>query len=519
MTAVVLVGELPSTGIIPEPVAWRVADSAAPEAALAFVDQMAHALRRHGAALVVYPAWRSEAAVRLVRMARALLNTDRIAGRPLDLPPLALSLVADQLAFMAPHIRPGVLAGIVQVLADRIYTGAWVNSVAKLEHVRTGLGQHMASLMPGSGFMVAAGTRPAVQRVTSAKPVLDVAHRPLDPVLMLASHEHGDVDWLQKRLKPELRVVSLTFVASQPLSAQYWGTKKYAEFVAFSGHPQDLHAALEAVRHAPCPWCGEPAALAVCPFCHRAQPGAQEQAPAGTAVQPGPGPQPPGPGPQPPGPGPGHQPPGPGPQPSGPVVPAQPQAASAAPPAPPAPAPPGSAPPSAVPQGPAPPRPGPQAPVPPPGPQAPVPPAGPTAAPPAPVPMPMPAPTPMPDPQPPQPPRSGAPKPPQSFGAPPPAAPTAPQPVLPARPDPGEGPGAPSERWPPSPGPAPDGKDRTADAGSPPDHPDTISVSTAHPDRTGTPVAEPEPPTVEEASQNDEASRNGTIEFRPIRNH
>ncbi|MFF5260661.1 hypothetical protein ACFY4C_17100 [Actinomadura viridis] len=494
MTAVVLVGELPSTGIIPEPVAWRVADSAAPEAALAFVDQMAHALRRYGAALVVYPAWRSESAVRLVRMARALLDTDRIAARPLDLPPLALSLVADQLAFMAPHIRPGVLAGIVQVLADRIYTGAWVNSVAKLEHVRTGLGQHMASLMPGSGFMVAAGTRPAVQRVTSAKPVLDVAHRPLDPVLMLASHEHGDVDWLQKKLKPELRVVSLTFVASQPLSAQYWGTKKYAEFVAFSGHPQDLHAALEAVRHAPCPWCGEPAAMAVCPFCHRAQPGAQ--APAGAAVQPGPGPQPPGPGPGPQPPGP--QSPGPGPQP-GPGVPAQPPAAPQAPvsrtPAAP----------SAVPPGPAPPPPGPQAPAPPPAPRAPVP-----------MPMPAPAPTPMPGPQPPP---SGAPKPPQSFGAPPPAAPTAPQPVPPARPDPAEGPGAPSERWPPSTGPAPDGKDPTADAGPPRARPDAISVSTTHPDRTGTPVAEPEPPTVEETSQNDEASRNGTIEFRPIRNH
>ncbi|GAA2421274.1 hypothetical protein GCM10010191_35840 [Actinomadura vinacea] len=286
MTAVLLVGDLPNTGIIPDQVAPRIADSATPEAALAFVDGMAADLRRHGAALVVCPAWRSDSALKLVRFARGLLDTDRIALVPLDLPPLALSLVVDQLTFMAPHVRSGVLVSVAQVLADRLYAGAWVSSVAKLEHVRTGLGQHMASLMPGSGFMVAAGRSPRVQRVTTAKPLLDISHRPIDPVLVLAVHENGDVDWLQNRLKPELRAVSLTFVADQPLSSRYWGSKKYAEFVAFSGNPRDLQLALETPKYRPCPWCEEPTALPACPFCHRAQPPSPEpQAPHQVAAE------------------------------------------------------------------------------------------------------------------------------------------------------------------------------------------------------------------------------------------
>ncbi|MEV3919644.1 hypothetical protein [Actinomadura coerulea] len=282
MTAVVLVGDFPSTGVLQATVAQRVAvKGPGDEAAPAFVDHMAHALRQRGAVLVLCPAWKRNRAQRLVRLARSALLTDRIAGLPLDVPPLALSLVADQLAFASAHARPGVLATLAHRLCETLQAGAWVNSVARLEHVKTGLGAHVSSYLPGGGFAVTAGANPAVHRITASKPVPRLTSRPADPVLMLVADANGDAGWLQGKMQPVLAAVTSTAVAPQPMGAEYWGTKKYTEFVAFSGHPQALRSLLAGSPYRPCGWCGEPTALPECPFCLMVQP-AREAAPAGS---------------------------------------------------------------------------------------------------------------------------------------------------------------------------------------------------------------------------------------------
>ncbi|MFI6753077.1 hypothetical protein ACIBI3_43395 [Actinomadura luteofluorescens] len=293
MTAVVLVGDFPSTGILRATVAQRVSvEGRGDEAAPAFVDHMAHALRRRGAVLVLYPAWKSRRAQRLVRLARSALLTDRIAGLPLDVPPLALSLVADQLTFASAYARPGVLASLAHRLREAVHAGAWVNSVARLEHVKTGLGAHVSSYLPGGGFAVTAGVHPEVHRITASKPVPRLASRPTDPVLMLVTDANGDAGWLQNEMRPVLAVVSSTAVAPQPMSAEYWGTKKYTEFVAFSGHPQALQSLLASSPYRPCGWCGEPTALPECPFCLMVQPPqeATPTVPSGHPQQPHPQP-------------------------------------------------------------------------------------------------------------------------------------------------------------------------------------------------------------------------------------
>lgn len=65
MTAVVLVGDFPSTGILQATVAQRVStggpDDGGPPA---FIDQMAHAIRQRGTVLVLYPAWKKTGAQR-----------------------------------------------------------------------------------------------------------------------------------------------------------------------------------------------------------------------------------------------------------------------------------------------------------------------------------------------------------------------------------------------------------------------------------------------------------------------
>ncbi|HEV7935652.1 MAG TPA: hypothetical protein VGP70_25465 [Actinomadura sp.] len=274
MTAVMVLGDIPTAGIIRQAgaVRVRVDSSLSSDAALEFVSYAAHGLQERRAVVALYPAWRSAMGSRFVQFARGMLDTDRIAGVPINLPPLAFSLVADQLSYVAQHVSPGLLASLAHRLPRDILAGAWVNSVARLEHIETGLGKHVTSYLPGTGFMVSADPYPAVHRITTAQPVGPISHRPEDPVLMLASHEEGNPEWVRDTFHRAISGTSLTFVGAQPLSTAFWGTKKYVEFVAFSGHSYALQNAIRAMPCRPCAWCREPTALEICPFCAMVQP-------------------------------------------------------------------------------------------------------------------------------------------------------------------------------------------------------------------------------------------------------
>ncbi|POM25065.1 hypothetical protein BTM25_37070 [Actinomadura rubteroloni] len=272
MTEIVLVGNVPSSGILQADTAVRFDPPPDADAPAAFIDLMAAALARTDAVVVVHAAWRADEAARLLRLARGALDTDRVAGIGLNLPPLALSVVADQLAFVSPYVRPGQLASMADGLARAVYAGAWVNSVTHLAHVRTGFGKHVASYLPRGGFSVAAWPHENVHRITSGRPVQDITDRPLDPVLLLVASGDGDTEWVHRHLQPALGAVQTTPVAAQPLAAEFWGTRRCVEFVALSGHPQALQGILTATVCHPCGWCGEPTALRECPFCHMTRP-------------------------------------------------------------------------------------------------------------------------------------------------------------------------------------------------------------------------------------------------------
>jgi hypothetical protein len=294
MTAVVLVGDLPGTGVLQSSMAVRAPVRSRADYP-AFIDLVGHGLRERSAVLVLCAAWRSAEALKAVSVARGALDSDRIAVLPLHLPPLALSLVADQIAFAAPYVKPGVLAGLADRLARGIHAGAWVNSVAKLEHVETAFSLHIKSYVPGGGFAVTAAPVQRVHRVSSGRPVPELAQRPADPVMMLISGADGDTGWVRTKLAPALAATSLTVVRPQPLSPAFWGVKKYVEYVAFSGHPQAMQATLASTDYRPCRWCGEATALPQCPFCCMVQPQAapMPERPAPTDVRvAGPAPQP-----------------------------------------------------------------------------------------------------------------------------------------------------------------------------------------------------------------------------------
>ncbi|WP_067476953.1 hypothetical protein [Actinomadura hibisca] len=291
MSAVILLGDFPATGVMKQIVARRVDPPADAQAAPMFIDAVAAALRERGAVLVLYPSWRAKQAERLVTLARGALLSDRIAGVPLRLPPMALSLVADQLAFVAMYVRPGMLASLPQRLAENTVAGAWVRSVAHFEHVHIKLGQHVSSYLPGGGFSVVMSPDTDVRRITSSDPVQAFPQLPPGPMMVLTAQQDGDVDWFHRSLSPALNASSMLAVEAQPLSAGYWGSKKYLEFVAFSAHPQALQGVLRSVAYQPCRWCGEAIAAPRCPLCLMVQPTSPAEAgpppPAQTGVQPG----------------------------------------------------------------------------------------------------------------------------------------------------------------------------------------------------------------------------------------
>ncbi|WP_131743143.1 hypothetical protein, partial [Actinomadura roseirufa] len=294
MTAVMVLDDVPGLGVIRGVAAERVPAGFSPlsDEGLELTARIAHRLREHPAVLALYPTWRSGEAEALLRFARASLQTPRLAAVPVDLPPLALSLVADQLAFMAPYVKPGVLASLVPRFAEGIVAGAWVNSVTRLEHVRTEFSKHLASYLPGSEFMVTSAPRAGVHRITDARPVSAREQVPVPPVLVLAADHGGDAGWVRDRLGPALGAASVTFVDDQPLGTEFWRAKRYVEFVAFSGDSRVLQQLVRRTPCTPCTWCGEPVGLPACPFCSMIQ---QRGATRSTAPAPAPAPSSPAP--------------------------------------------------------------------------------------------------------------------------------------------------------------------------------------------------------------------------------
>ncbi|MQA96957.1 MAG: hypothetical protein GEV11_20770 [Streptosporangiales bacterium] len=290
--AVLLLAEVPATGylggVAAERVPMRAEGGDVPASAL--IDHIAMRLGEGRPVIALYPAWAGKRPGQVIRMARGILETDRIAGIGLDLPPLALSLIADQLAYLAPYVPAGVVAGLAVALPEQILAGAWLKSVTGLEHLPTSMGDHVRSYMlGGGGFLATAAPIQEVHRYGGADKLQPLPFRPADPVQVLAVQEEGDTGWFNGTLMPAVQPAVVNFAQLQPMSSDYWGTKKYVEFIAFSGHPQALSYAANALRVRPCPWCHEPVAQAACAFCGMVRRRTTQPAPA---AQPAAGPAP-----------------------------------------------------------------------------------------------------------------------------------------------------------------------------------------------------------------------------------
>ncbi len=242
-----------------------------------FLGFARHYVGRGRKVIALYPKWHRERAERAIKFARGALRTDHVAGVEVDLSPLALSLVSDQLAYMAPYLPSGLIAALADEMPHHLLAGAWLPSVSKLASLPTSVKQHVGSYSPNIKFLAFNAPVQRVGRVKKDDPRPNLPFRPAPPVQVLVSHSEGfDTTTFDKQFMPILGSSSTRVLPEQQLGSRYWGTKRYIEFVAFSAHQNALTEPVHAIRPITCAWCREPVVRLSCPFC-----GTHNQPPAG----------------------------------------------------------------------------------------------------------------------------------------------------------------------------------------------------------------------------------------------
>ncbi|MDW4907666.1 hypothetical protein RB628_20510 [Streptomyces sp. ADMS] len=245
-------------------------DRQTPPAAVPPLDSLDSALmgmhtliEQHGYVIALYPASTDTAVTRRLHAVRSVLESDRIALLAVDLPPLGLALLAQQLRQLSMcDFSPGVLASSARLLAHYIYAGALLGSVAKLDRVPVSLKSHAKSWMPGAQFAVLANPRAQLVRVGREE-----LAGPEFGTRLLVAQGQAPSDWVTATLAPAWRVQGVAPVPLPAESARWWGTGKIVEFAAGLHDVSVLYQLVSSVRREKCHWCGLELIGDRCGFC------------------------------------------------------------------------------------------------------------------------------------------------------------------------------------------------------------------------------------------------------------
>ncbi|MER5658122.1 hypothetical protein ABT076_34480 [Streptomyces sp. NPDC002131] len=223
-----------------------------------------HALiEQHGYVIALYPSSAEGPVTQRLRTVRSVLESDRIALLGLDLPPLGIALLAQQLRQLSVcDFSPGVLASAARLLAHYIYAGALLGSVAKLDRVPVTLGSHAKSWVPGAQFAVLANPRPEIVRVGQQE-----LSGPEFGTRLLSAAGQAPSEWVTETLAPAWRVQSTATVPLPAASARWWGTSRLVEFAAGLYDVSVLYQLVSSVRREQCHWCGLELIGDRCGFC------------------------------------------------------------------------------------------------------------------------------------------------------------------------------------------------------------------------------------------------------------
>lgn len=222
-----------------------------------------------GHLIALVPPESGHPARRRMHVLRAALETDRLAIVPVDLPPLAEALLAEQLRQLAAtDLGPGVLAGAARLLSYYLHCGALLGSVGRLDRVPVPVGAQLKSFVPGRNFAAFAHPQPCLAEADA-----DPGTIPAGPAclteLAYAPGSGGSPDpaWVTG---PLARAWGSGQVREVPLprgSAAWWGTGRLVEFAAYIADVGVLYRLVTSVRRDPCPWCGLEVIGDQCLFC------------------------------------------------------------------------------------------------------------------------------------------------------------------------------------------------------------------------------------------------------------
>ncbi|MEV6025523.1 hypothetical protein [Streptomyces sp. NPDC052036] len=236
-------------------------------------------IEQHGYVIALHSASVDDPAVQRLRTVRSVLESDRIALLGLDLPPLGLALLAQQLRQLSVcDFSPGVLASSARLLAHYIYAGALLGSVTRLDRIPVSLASHAKSWVPNAQFAVLAHPRPRLVRIGQEElPGPEFGTR------MIVAAGQPPSDWVTATLAPAWRVQGVATVPLPQDSGRWWGTQRLVEFAAGLHDVSVLYQLVTSVRREVCHWCGLELIGDRCGFCAASLPGPLEGQPVATA--------------------------------------------------------------------------------------------------------------------------------------------------------------------------------------------------------------------------------------------
>ncbi|MFE6780150.1 hypothetical protein [Streptomyces sp. NPDC057702] len=248
-------GQTPSAVVLKAPEIQPLEEAVSDTAAL---------LDQRGYLVALYPAASPPALVRRLHTVRSVLESDRLALLPIDLPPLAVAVLARQLRQLSlADFSPGVLACAARLLAHYVYAGAQLGSVARLAKVPVGMGAHLRSWVPGAQFGV----------VTHPTPHLTAVGRDAQPpapgfsTQLTIARGQPHAEWITSTLATAWQVSGVQEVPLPTESARWWGTARVTEFAAAIPDPSVLYQLVASVRREECHWCGLELIGDRCAFC------------------------------------------------------------------------------------------------------------------------------------------------------------------------------------------------------------------------------------------------------------
>jgi hypothetical protein len=222
------------------------------------------ALESAGHLVVVAPAGLPRAHRLRVHAVRSLLESHRMALVEVDLPPLAVALLVQQLRQIAQYdLGPGVIASAARLLTHYLHAGAVLGSVTRLDRVDVGLGAHLKSFVPGTRFAVLATPTPTLTPLTEA------TRLPGPNYVTQLAYAVGALsdDWVRGRLGAHWKCQYVRQVPLPAGSARWWGTGKLVEFAAYIGDVGVLYQLVTSAHRRPCRWCGLELVGDRCGFC------------------------------------------------------------------------------------------------------------------------------------------------------------------------------------------------------------------------------------------------------------